>query len=257
MLHLRGQAVEALELLPQAPQELIAAIQGIDSPGGLADLATAYMDIKPEEKQEILETIDVTARMDKVSRLLAQRIEVLRLSAEIGKQTKASLDDRQREVLLREQMAAIQKQLGEGEEGKAAELAEVEQAITKAGMPKDVEDHARKELRRLKRMPDSAAEYGMARTYLDWLIELPWSLPEETTIDIAQARKILDEDHYGLDKIKRRIVEFLAVRKLAPQGKAPILVLRRPAGRRQDFARPVDRARHEPQVRAREPWRRA
>ena len=230
LMHLRGQAVEALELLPQAPEELIGAIKGIDSPGGLADLATAYMDIKAEEKQEILETIDVAARMDKVSHLLAQRIEVLRLSAEIGKQTKASLDERQREVLLREQMAAIQKQLGEGEEGKAAELAEVEQAIAKAGMPKDVEDHARKELRRLKRMPDSAAEYGMARTYLDWLIELPWSLPEETTIDIAKARRILDEDHYGLDKIKRRIVEYLAVRKLAPQGKAPILCFVGPPG---------------------------
>lgn len=229
-LHLRSQAVEALELLPQAPQELIAAIQSIDSPGGLADLATAYMDIKPEEKQEILETIDVAARMDKVSRLLAQRLEVLRLSAEIGKQTKASLDERQREILLREQMAAIQKQLGEGEEGKAAELAELEQEITKAGMPKDVADHARKELRRLQRMPDSAAEYGMARTYLDWLVELPWSLPEETPIDIAEARRILDEDHYGLDKIKRRIVEYLAVRKLAPQGKAPILCFVGPPG---------------------------
>ena len=230
MMHLRGQAVEALELLPQAPQELIAAIQSIDSPSGLADLATAYMDIKAQEKQEILETIDVTARIDKVSRVLAQRIEVLRLSAEIGKQTRASLDERQREVLLREQMAAIQKQLGEGEEGKAAELAEVEQAIAKVGMPKDVEDQARKELRRLQRMPDSAAEYGMARTYLDWLIELPWSLPEETPIDIAEARRILDEDHYGLDKIKRRIVEYLAVRKLAPQGKAPILCFVGPPG---------------------------
>jgi ATP-dependent Lon protease len=230
MMHLRGQAVEALELLPQAPQELITATQDIDSPSGLADIATAYMDIKAEEKQEILETIDVTARMDKVSRLLAQRLEVLRLSAEIGKQTKASLDERQREVLLREQMAAIQKQLGEGEEGKAAELAEVEQAIAKAGMPKDVEDHARKELRRLQRMPDSAAEYGMTRTYLDWLIELPWSLPEETPIEIAEARRILDEDHYGLDKIKRRIVEYLAVRKLAPQGKAPILCFVGPPG---------------------------
>jgi ATP-dependent Lon protease len=230
LLHLRGQAVEALELLPQAPQELIAAIQSIDSPGGLADLATAYMDIKQEEKQEVLETIDITARMDKVSRLLAQRIEVLRLSAEIGKQTRASLDERQREILLREQMAAIQRQLGEGEEGKAAELAELEQAIAKVGMPKDVEDHARKELRRLQRMPDSAAEYGMARTYLDWLIELPWSLPEETPIDIAEARRILDQDHYGLDKIKQRIVEYLAVRKLAPQGKAPILCFVGPPG---------------------------
>jgi ATP-dependent Lon protease len=188
------------------------------------------MDIKPEEKQEILETIDVAARIDKVSKLLAQRIEVLRLSAEIGKQTKAALDERQREVLLREQMAAIQKQLGEGEEGKAAELAELDKKITDAGMPKDVEDHARKELRRLQRMPDASAEYGMARTYLEWLIELPWKLPEESTIDIKEARRILDEDHYGLDKIKQRIIEYLAVRKLAPQGKAPILCFVGPPG---------------------------
>ena len=229
-LHLRGQALEALELMPQAPQELSAAIQSIDSPGALADLAVAYMDVKPEEKQEILETIDVAARMEKVSRLLAQRIEVLRLSAEIGKQTKAALDERQREVLLREQMAAIQKQLGEGEEGKAAEMAELEKAITDAGMPKEVEEAARKELRRLQRMPESAAEYGMVRTYLDWLIELPWKLPEESPIDIVQARRILDEDHYGLEKVKRRIVEFLAVRKLAPTGKAPILCFVGPPG---------------------------
>src|SRR5579871_1186446 len=229
-LHLQNQAVEAIGLLPQVPQELLAAIRSVTSPAALADLATAYMDIKPEEKQEILETIDVLARMEKVSRLLAQRIEVLRLSAEIGKQTKAALDERQREVLLREQMAAIQRQLGEGEEGKAAELAELDGAITKAGMPKEVEDAARKELRRLQRMPDAAAEYGMVRTYLDWLIELPWTLPEASPIDIVSARRILDEDHFGLDKIKRRIVEYLAVRKLAPQGKAPILCFVGPPG---------------------------
>src|SRR5262249_51172087 len=152
---------------------------------------------KPEERQEILETIDVGARIEKGSRVLAQRIEVMRLSAEIGKQTRAALDERQREVLLRAQKAAIHKQLGGGEEGKAAELAEIEKTIAKAGMPKEVEDQARKELRRLQRMPDGAAEYGMARTYLDWLVELPWSLPEETPIDIKEARKVLDADHYG------------------------------------------------------------
>jgi len=229
-LHLQSQAVEAIGLLPQAPQELLAAIQSVTAPAALADLATAYMDIKPEEKQEILETMDVLARMEKVSRLLAQRIEVLRLSAEIGKQTKAALDERQREVLLREQMAAIQRQLGEGEEGKAAEVADLSEAITKAGMPKEVEDQARKELRRFQRMPEAAAEAGMVRTYLDWLIELPWTLPEEKPIDISEARRILDEDHFGLDKIKRRIIEFLAVRKLAPHGKAPILCFVGPPG---------------------------
>jgi ATP-dependent Lon protease len=229
-LHLQSQAAEAIELLPQAPPELLAAIRSVESPAALADLATAYMDMKPEEKQEILETIDVLARMEKVSRFLAQRIEVLRLSAEIGKQTKAALDERQREVLLREQMAAIQRQLGEGEEGRAAEVKELTEAIAKAGMPKEVEDQARKELRRFQRMPEAAAEAGMVRTYLDWLIELPWTLPEEAPIDIAEAQRILDEDHFGLDKIKRRIVEFLAVRKLAPQGKAPILCFVGPPG---------------------------
>jgi ATP-dependent Lon protease len=229
-LNLQRQTIEALELLPQAPAEMIIAVQSVKSPGALADMATAYMDLKPEEKQEILETIDVSARVDKVSKLLAHRIEVLRLSQEIGRQTKAALDERQREVLLREQMAAIQRQLGEGDQGKAQDIAELSQAISKAEMPKEVEEQARKELRRLERMPEASPEFGMVRTYLDWLIELPWKLPEEQAIDIRQARAILDEDHYGLDKIKRRIVEYLAVRKLAPQGKAPILCFVGPPG---------------------------
>jgi ATP-dependent Lon protease len=229
-VNLKAQTVEAIQLLPQAPADLLAAIQSIEAPPALTDLAAAYMDIKPEEKQEILETVDITARMDKVSRMLAHRIEVLRLSQEIGRQTKAALDERQREVLLREQMAAIQRQLGEGEEGKAAEIAELDKAISDAGMPKEVEDQARKELRRLQRMPEAAGEYGMVRTYLDWLIELPWKLPDEKPIDIAAARRILDEDHYDLEKIKRRIIEFLAVRKLSPQGKAPILCFVGPPG---------------------------
>ena len=229
-VNLKAQAVEAVQLLPQVPQDLLSAIQSIDAAPALADLATAYMDIKPEEKQEILETVDIVARMDKVSRLLSHRIEILRLSQEIGKQTKAAFDERQREAVLREQMAAIQKQLGEGDEGKAAEMAELDKAIANAQMPKEIEDQARKELRRLQRMPEAAGEYGMVRTYLDWLIELPWALPEEKPIDIIEARRILDEDHYDLDKIKRRIIEYLAVRKLAPQGKAPILCFVGPPG---------------------------
>jgi len=243
---LKAKTIEAIQLLPQVPGDLLAAVQSIEAPPALADLAIAYMDVKPEEKQEILETVDIAVRMEKVSRLLAHRIEVLRLSQEIGRQTKVALDERQREALLREQMAAIQRQLGEGEEGKATEMAELDAAIAKAGMPKDIEDQARKELRRLQRMPEAAGEYGMVRTYLDWLIELPWALPEEKPIDIAAARKILDEDHYGLDKIKRRIIEYLAVRKLAPQGKAPILCFVGPPGvgktsLGQSIARAMDR----------------
>ncbi len=228
-LNLQRQAIEAAELLPQAPQELIAVLQGATSPSVLTDLATSYMDIKPQEKQEILETVDLALRMDKVSRHLAERIEVLRLSNEIGQQTKAAFDGRQREAILREQMATIQRQLGEGD-GKAQEVEELNEAIAKAKMPAEAESQARREVRRYERMPEGAAEAGMVRSYLDWLTELPWSLPEEKPIDIGEARRILDEDHYGLEKIKSRIIEYLAVRKLAPEGKAPILCFVGPPG---------------------------
>src|SRR3981081_2225171 len=167
--------------------------------------------------------------MEKVSHYLAERLEVLRLTNEIGQQTKAAFDERQREAILREQMATIQRQLGEGD-GKAAEIAELNEAIAKAQMPPEAEGQARKELRRYERRPEAAAEAGMVRTYLDWLIELPWALPPEKPIDIAEARRILDEDHYGLEKIKARIVEYLAVRKLAPHGKAPHLGFVGPPG---------------------------
>jgi ATP-dependent Lon protease len=244
-LNLQRQAVEAVQLLPQAPPELVAALQATASPGALADLTTSYMDIKPQEKQEILETIDLSTRMDKVSRYLSERLEVLRLSNEIGQQTKAAFDERQREAILREQMATIQRQLGEGD-GKAQEVTELNAAIANAKMPPEAESQARKELRRYERMPEAAAEAGMVRNYLDWLINLPWALPEQKTIDIAQARRILDEDHFGLEKIKARIIEYLAVRKLAPNGKAPILCFVGPPGvgktsLGQSIARAMDR----------------
>jgi len=229
-VNLKTQALEAVRLLPQAPEELVATIQGVEQPGALADMVATFMDATPDEKEEILETVDLVPRLDRVSRLLAHRIEVLRLSQEIGRETRASIDSRNREALLREQMAAIQRQLGEADEGKTAEIAELDKAITDARMPKEVEDQARKELRRLQRMPEAAGEYGMVRTYLDWLVELPWALPEEKPIDIADARRTLDADHFGLEKIKRRIIEYLAVRKLAPGGKAPILCFAGPPG---------------------------
>ena len=228
-LLLQQQVREVFDLLPQVPPELRQTVEGTSAPGALADLAAAYLDSKPEEKQDILETVDLAQRLDKVSRLLAHRLEVLRLSNEIGKQTKVSLDERQREMLLREQMAAIQRQLGE-DGSNNQEMAELEKAIAAAKMPPEVEAIARKELRRLQRMPDSSAEYGMIRSYVDTLIELPWAPPENPPIDIAEARRILDEDHYGLEKIKTRIVEYLAVRKLAPEGKAPILCFVGPPG---------------------------
>ncbi|GMO99493.1 endopeptidase La [Bradyrhizobium sp. TM239] len=228
-LNLQRQAIEAIELLPQAPPELAAMFQGTTAPGALADLATSFMDIKPQDKQEVLETIDLALRVEKVSKHLAERLEVLRISNEIGQKTRASFDERQREAILREQMATIQRQLGEGD-GKAAEVAELTSAIAKANMPPEADAHARKELRRYERMPEAAGEAGMVRTYLDWLIELPWALPAEKPIDIKEARAILDADHFGLEKIKGRIIEYLAVRKLAPQGKAPILCFVGPPG---------------------------
>jgi ATP-dependent Lon protease len=244
-LNLQRQAIEAIQLLPQAPPELVALFQSTTSPGALADLTASYMDIKPQQKQEILETIDLSARMEKVSHYLAERLEVLRLTNEIGQQTKAVFDERQRQTILREQMATIQRQLGEGD-GKSQEVAELTEAIAKAQMPPEAESQALKELRRYERMPEGAAEAGMVRSYLDWLIDLPWALPPEKPIDIVQARRILDEDHFGLEKIKRRIVEYLAVRKLAPQGKAPILCFVGPPGvgktsLGQSIARAMDR----------------
>ena len=229
-LSLRNQALEALGLLPNAPHDLIAAVQDAPSPSALTDLIAAYIDLTPDEKQALLETVDLKARMERLAPLLAHRTEVLRLSREIGEQTKASLDERQREVLLREQLAAIQRQLGEGEAGKAQEIADLRAAVARAHMPSEVEDAALKEIRRLERTPEAAAEYGMTRTYLDWLLELPWALPEERPVDIAEARNILDTDHFGLERIKQRIIEFLAVKKLAPRGKAPILCFVGPPG---------------------------
>ncbi len=229
LLNLRQQAVEAVQLLPQAPRGLAEAIQGIGSAATLADTVAAYLDIDTSQKQDILETVALEPRLEKVAKLLGERLQVLRLTAEIGRDVQEKLTERQREVLLREQMAAIQRQLGEGE-GNSAEIAELSEKIAAAGMPDEVEAQARKELHRLERMPEAAAEHGMVRTYLDWLVELPWKLPEEKEIDIGQAREILDADHYGLEKIKRRIVEYLAVRKLAPHGKAPILCFAGPPG---------------------------
>lgn len=244
-LNLQRQAIEAIELLPQAPPELVAMFQSTTAPGALADLATSFMDIKPQDKQEVLETIDLSLRVEKVSKHLAERLEVLRISNEIGQKTRASFDERQREAILREQMATIQRQLGEGD-GKAAEVAELNAAIAQAKMPPEAEAHAKKELRRYERMPEAGGEAGMVRTYLDWLIELPWALPAEKPIDIKEARRILDADHFGLEKIKSRIIEYLAVRKLAPQGKAPILCFVGPPGvgktsLGQSIARAMDR----------------
>ncbi len=229
MVQLKERVAAILALLPQVPAELVTAAQGITSASGLADFVTGLMDLKPQEKQDILETFDLQERLDKVLRIIGHRIEVLRLSREIDQQTKERMDERQREFLLREQMKTIQKELGEVEGG-VEEMAELAEAIAKAKMPEEVDTHARKELKRLERMSESGAEYSMLRTYLEWLTELPWALATEDHIDIGEARRVLDEDHFGLEKIKRRILEYLAVRKLNPHGKSPILCFVGPPG---------------------------
>jgi ATP-dependent Lon protease len=227
---LRQRAIEILQLLPeQVPQEMITGLQSIESPSRLADLVAGLMDADIEEKQSLLETFDLRARLDRLLDILSRRAEVLRLSREIEERTKQSIGEKGREHMLREQLRTIQKELGETEES-AAELEDLEKAITEAGMPEEVEKHARKEFKRLQRMPEGAGEYGMVRTYLDWLTELPWKAPDAPAIDIAEARRTLDQDHHGLEKIKKRILEYLAVRKLNPQGKAPILCFVGPPG---------------------------
>jgi ATP-dependent Lon protease len=228
-LQLKERAVEAVQLLANAPEELSALVQGTSSPGMLADMVANLLDVKNEDKQELLETFDLQQRLDKVLKLLGERVGVLRVSKEIGDKTRKEFDERQREHVLRAQMRQIQKELGEGEDS-ADEIDELGKAIDAAGMPEDVHKHALKELKRLQRMGEGSAEGSMLRTYLEWLSELPWVLKEEKPIDIAEARKVLDEDHYALDKIKRRILEHLAVRKLNPGGKSPILCFVGPPG---------------------------
>ena len=228
-MQLKEQAVEAIQLLPNAPEELAVVVQQVASPALLADMVANLLDVKNEEKQDLLETFDLKRRLDKVLELLSERVGVLRISKEIGEKTKKQFDERQREHVLREQMRQIQKELGETDDT-AAEIEELKKKIDEAGMPEDVHKHAAKELKRLQRMGEGSAEGSMLRTYLEWLAELPWKDAATKEIDIAEARRVLDEDHFGLEKIKRRILEHLAVRKLNPAGKSPILCFVGPPG---------------------------
>ncbi len=226
---LKERAIEILQLLPQVPGEMVAALQAVEGPARLADFIAGLMDVSAEEKQALLEAFDLKERLDKLLQLLAHRIEVLKVSREIDERTRESITDVNRRHLLREQMRQIQKELGEGDDSHA-EIAELDRAIADAHMPEEVEKTARKELTRLERMPEAAPEYSVVRTYLEWLIELPWASPPQPSIDIAEARRILDEDHFGLEKIKRRILEYLAVRKLNPEGRSPVLCFVGPPG---------------------------
>jgi ATP-dependent Lon protease len=228
-LQLKAMAAEAITLLPNTPDELAEVVQAIEAPGQLADMVANLLDIKNEDKQDLLETVELGARLDKVLSFLSKRVEVLRLSKEIGEKTRKEFDGKQREHVLREQMRQIQKELGDDEDTEA-ETEGLKKAIDAAGFPEDVLKHVKKEFKRLSRMGDSSGEASMLRTWLEWMTELPWKSEPQKAIDIAEARKVLDEDHFGLEKIKRRILEYLAVRKLNPEGKSPILCFVGPPG---------------------------
>jgi ATP-dependent Lon protease len=228
-LTLRERAIEASQLLPQAPGELVNAIRAIESTATLADIVASFMDLKSSEKQEILATFELKARLDRVLAFLNRRIEVLKVSRQIDERTREAFDERQKEAVLRERLHQIQKELGEGG-GTGAEVEDLKKSIAEAKMPQEAEEQALRELARLERMPEGAAEYSMTRNYLDWLIAMPWSKIDPEQLDIERARTILDEDHYGLEKVKRRILEFLAVRKLNPEGRSPILCFVGPPG---------------------------
>ena len=230
MIQLRERALEVLQYLPQVSQELLGAVKSIGQPAALADLVASVTELKLSDRQRVLETVDLTQRLDVVLDCLLGRLEVLRLSRELDERTKASMDQRQREYLLREQLKSIQKELGEGETGNSIEMEALRKAIADAEMPEEVTTQANKELKRLERMSDGSGEYSMVRAYLDWLVELPWKAPEPDRIEIAEARRILNADHFGLDQVKKRIIEFLAVRKLNPSGHGPILCFVGPPG---------------------------
>jgi ATP-dependent Lon protease len=229
MGNLRELAQRIIDLSPQIPSEASFLVRSIDNPGVLADIVASNLSIGVEEKQDLLDSFDTGKRMDKVVALLNKEIQVLELSNKIQTEVKGEMDKAQREYFLREQLKAIQKELGEVDD-RQEEFEELKKAIKKARMPKEVEKTAFKELKRMSRMSPGAAEYTVSRTYIDWLIELPWSRSTEDALEIARAAEILDEDHYDLAKVKERILEYLAVRKLKADMKGPILCLVGPPG---------------------------
>jgi len=229
ILHLRQEAARALSLFPEPMNELRAMIERIEDPLSVIDMIASTLDLPTAEKQEILGILDPEARAQSVSEKLARQIELLELTKKIGAETKESMDKSQRQYFLREQLKAIQKELGETD-GKDVEVEELRKKLYDAKMPPEVEKEALKELARLERIPEAAPEHSLLRTYFDWLVELPWSIFTEEEIDLPKAREILDADHYGLEKVKKRIIEFLAVRKLMPHGKSPILCFVGPPG---------------------------
>ncbi len=229
MATMRELAQKIIDLSPHIPAEASYLVRSIENAGSLADIVASNLSIGVEEKQELLDTFDTRERMTKVIALLNKEIQVLELSNKIQTEVKGEMDKAQREYFLREQLKAIQKELGETDD-RQEEFEELKKGIKKARMPKEVEKVAFKELKRMSRMSPGAAEYTVSRTYLDWLIELPWSAQTEDVMDVNEAARILDEDHYGLEKVKQRILEYLAVRKLKKDMKGPILCLVGPPG---------------------------
>jgi ATP-dependent Lon protease len=227
--NLTGLFQKVVELAPNLPTELNVAVLNMPDPGSLADFIAANVSLKPEERQEILEAIDVAERIRKLTTFVNRELEVLELGSRIQSQAKEEMTKAQREFFLREQLKAIQKELGEADE-RTIEINELKEKIAEAKLPAEASKEAERELDRLASMPSAAAEYTVSRTYLDWLINLPWSKSTEDNLDISQASQVLDEDHYDLDKVKERILDYLAVRKLKPDMKGPILCFVGPPG---------------------------
>ncbi len=229
MMNLKNLFQRAVELAPYLTSELGTMVNNIKAPHILADIIASNLNLSTSDKQGILETFDVRERLSKVHLFLNKEVQVLELGNKIQSQVKEDMDRTQREYYLREQLKAIKKELGELDEH-TAEIKELKDKIKKAKMPPEAQTAAEKELDRLAKIPPASAEYTVARTYLDWLAELPWSESTEDNLDIKAAQKILDEDHYDLEKVKKRILEYLAVRKLKASMKGPILCFVGPPG---------------------------
>ncbi|MDH4205230.1 MAG: endopeptidase La [Desulfobacteraceae bacterium] len=229
MSNMIGQFSRVAELSPGLPQEIVVMAKSIQEPGILADMISSTINSSLEEKQRVLEIYDIKKRLKEVTRLLTYQLEILELGSKIQSQVKGDMDKRQREYFLREQLKAIKEELGEKDEA-AVEIEDYKAKIEEKNLPEEARKEAERELNRLSRMHPSSAEYTVASTYLDWLTALPWHDSTEDNMDITKARKILDQDHFGLDKAKRRIIEYLAVRKLKPESKGPILCFVGPPG---------------------------
>ncbi|MEW5912966.1 MAG: endopeptidase La [Thermodesulfobacteriota bacterium] len=227
--NLRGLFRRVLELAPHLPSELNSLVASVDHPGALCDMVASALNLSPEERQSIVGALDVTERLRRVVTLLNREIQVLELGSKIQSQVKEGLDKTQREYYLRQQLKAIQAELGEQEAGEG-EAAELGRKLAEKALPNEVRAEAERELKRLEAMHSSSAEYHVITTYLDWILHLPWQEQTEDHLDIKEARAILEADHYDLDKVKRRILEYLAVRKLNPDMKGPILCLVGPPG---------------------------